>query len=427
MNLNEFLNENLNKENIGEMSLNESFQSSVLSTLAKDKNLLKILKKLSKKGVDLYNTTDEHIFKVSAKEAFKLKTDNYIKFWFQGDTYALITVGNKRVTYYLDPTRSKWDRQGSSDYQEWTGKALKNLSSAYVIDLNTAPTTNALKNARIAARADIMPSADVIKKTNLERYRKLIAEQEFSSGNELDLITNITRHIQKMIETVAPLSFIVNPPSSYYYGHIKDYTQTLLTYIQAIEENEYDLEKVIKNDWHKSNSIKADLERFIADIKIKNTNYLTRPNFASKMLKLMTSEGYWKDYKGWLMENSNAKYMTVIETIEDLNEWCNKNIPNIIISLKFTSIVELEIFATLMEDIRNSYQDIEGYLSSLYRLYEKWVETGRKESTLEKIFGTEASESIITDSTSYYSTISKLVNSSSILKRKLMAIQKIVA
>jgi hypothetical protein len=58
-NLNEFLSENLNKSEIGDVPLNESFKSGILSSLAKNKDLLQKIQALSKKGIDLFNITDE--------------------------------------------------------------------------------------------------------------------------------------------------------------------------------------------------------------------------------------------------------------------------------------------------------------------------------------------------------------------------------
>ncbi len=427
-NLNEFLSENLNKSEIGDVPLNESFKSGILSSLAKNKDLLQKIQALSKKGSVLFNITDEMITRVQGKEAWKYKTDNFIKFWYQGDKFAMTTVGNKRVGHWLDPTRSQWARSGAREYQNWTGKQLKDLSHALVIDLNQMPKKNALKAARTAAKAgatSLISNAD-IKKANLERYRKTLAEHQFSDGTELDLIVNATKYVQTLVDTLPALSVITNPPSdSFYYSYIKDYAKKLLEYIVAIEEVSYDIEKVIKNDWGRAISIKGDLKKILQSVKDYNSRYLNSDNNGAKFCKLMTSEGFYADFKTWLIENSGPDMTKFLDGIEELNDWCNKNVTNIISSLKFTSIIELEMFADIMHNIGRDYSDLSRALNTLNFIYDRWVDAGRKEATFTEVFGEDASENAAEREIGNWGGIEKMINQADILKRKINALKKI--
>jgi len=425
-NLNEFLSEDLNKHDVGDVPLNEAFQSGILSTLAKQRAVLQQIQALSGKGIDLFNIQDAMITRVQGKEAWKYKQDNFIKFWFQGDKFAMTTVGNKRIDRWLSPTRSKWAREGANEFQNWTGKDLKNLSHALVIDLNQLPKKNAVKIARKAASAGMVASNSEIKKANLERYRKTLADQQFSDGSELDLIVNATKHVQKLVDTFSPLAVVTNPPSdSFYYSYVKDYAKKLLEYIKAIEESSYDIDKVINNEWGRAIPIKGELKKILQSVKDYNSQYMNRENGADKILKLISAEGRWSDFKTWLIANTKPEFAQVIEGVEDLNAWANKNVPNIISSLKFTSIVELEMFADIMYNIGRDFSDLNRFLYGLNFMHDRWVEAGRTEATVEDVVGETTEEYPIERELTNYNGTKKLMSSTDILKRKLQALQKI--
>lgn len=178
-------------------SLFESNMSKFLSKNMYDKEFKRACQALLKRGYDIARIPDSVIKRMNPMDAFRLKGkkgDAYFKFWFVGNHFAFCTWANTMID---DLFRWKKTERGTCiGDQKYvlayiaSNDAINQMTDCYVVAYDDMPQVGNMQTSRKAAKsgATALLTNDQIRKMNLDKYRKKLAETGFSNGSELGFV-----------------------------------------------------------------------------------------------------------------------------------------------------------------------------------------------------------------------------------------------
>lgn len=227
-------------------SLYEANMAKFFSQNFHDKEFKRACQALLYKGYDVSRIPDSAITKMAPMDAFKLKGkkgDAYFKFWFaKGGKFAFCTWANTMIDDQFNWEKKKrgnvignspytWDYADSND-------EINNMEWCYLIKYEDMPTVKDLRIARKESRrnATALIGNREYRKMNLERYAKILKENNFSDGSEANFIKNVIQpldtNVYKRYGFIALILSWSNFRSSIaeYINILEEFIQTLIKY-----------------------------------------------------------------------------------------------------------------------------------------------------------------------------------------------------
>lgn len=251
-----------------------------------DKEFKRACQALLYKGYDVSRIPDSAITKMAPMDAFKLKGkkgDAYFKFWFApGGKFAFCTWANTMID-----DKFNWEKKnrgniiGNVPYKynyEKTNDEIGNMDWCYLIKYEDMPTVKELQTTRKESRknATALLGNREYRKMNLERYAKLLKENNFSDGSEANFIKNVIQPLDANVyKRYGFIALIVNWRNLR--GPLADYINNLDDIIQALIEYDFQLSKIeasgYRYNWKLENLKDAagNLVKYAKDINKNNS------------------------------------------------------------------------------------------------------------------------------------------------------------
>lgn len=177
--------------------------------MKRDANFKEACMALLNRGYDINKFTDNMFDKMDPSDAFKLKGkkgDAYFKFWMANDHFMFCTWANTMID-----SRFEWDHKKRNkcigNYRDTDGYLrsndyINNASYVLVIKYEDMPKVESIQKTRKEQKKDalaLMSNRD-IKRMNISKYQKLIAQNAWSDGSEFNMIQNIVKPLQMIPE-----------------------------------------------------------------------------------------------------------------------------------------------------------------------------------------------------------------------------------
>ena len=322
------------------MNLYEATMSKFFSKNLHDKEFKRACQALLYKGYDISRIPDSVIIKMSPVEAFKLKGkkgDAYFKFWFApGDKFAFCTWANTMID-----SQFNWEKTtrgeiiGNSPYAFRylsSNKEIDNMEWCYLIKFEDMPTVKELQNTRKESRknATALIGNKEYRKMNLERYAKILKDNNFSDGSEANFVKNIVQPLDiNVYKRYGFIALIINWKD--FRNSISEYVYSFDEFIQTLIEYDFQLSK-IKDSGYPYNYELERIKSFAGDL-VKNAKNVNKVNnFAARIqsfVKAVTENS--KKYQEFV------SYLSTPENNRGASD-CKMNLP--VFQILLTDIVK---------------------------------------------------------------------------------------
>lgn len=261
-------------------TLFESNMSKFLSRNMHDKEFKRACQALLKRGYDIARIPDSAIKRMEPMDAFRLKGkkgDAYFKFWFVGNHFAFCTWANtmiddlfrwkksERGTCIGDP-RYIWAYMGSND-------AINQMTDCYVVAYDDMQRVVNIRTSRKDAKsgAAALLTNDQIRKMNLDKYRRKLAETGFSNGSELDFVKRGMNLLNTKIIKFFEPCIIVSDGMHHVFKQYESMFTSVEQYLRYANHCNYDISQAdpskVKNMQnliaHDLQSIEASFDKYI--------------------------------------------------------------------------------------------------------------------------------------------------------------------
>ena len=227
-------------------SLYETNMAKFFSQNFHDKEFKRACQALLYKGYDVSRIPDSAIGKMDPIDAFKLKGkkgDAYFKFWFaKNGKFAFCTWANTMIDDHFNwEKKTRGNIIGNVPYKynyEKSNDEINNMSWCYLIKYEDMPLVKDLQAARKESRknATALLGNREYRKMNLERYEKMLKENNFSDGSEANFVKNVIQpldtNVYKRYGFIALIMGWQNfrRPLAEYINSLEEFIQTLIEY-----------------------------------------------------------------------------------------------------------------------------------------------------------------------------------------------------
>lgn len=309
--------------------LYESNMAKFFSQNFHDKEFKRACQALLYKGYDVSRIPSSAIVKMAPMEAFKLKGkkgDAYFKFWFaKGGKFAFCTWANTMIDDYFNWEKDKRRNIiGNAPYKyryEGSNDEIGNMEWCYLIKYEDMPTVKDLQTARKESRknATALIKNSEYRKMNLERYAKILKENNFSDGSEANFVKNIIQPLDTNVyKRYGFIPMIISWRN--FRDPLAEYINTLDGLIQTLIEYDFQLSRLedagYKYEWEIEH-IKSAAGNLLKYAKEVNKN-----DSATRIKSFI--EAVTKDSKKY---REFVAYLSSPENNRGAND-CKLNLPN---------------------------------------------------------------------------------------------------